>query len=68
MARDMSQRRMLACVDNDNCCGKVVAARRVIYEKKFQINSTAVNAILQRESLVPNVVCKSLNIIGISLA
>ena len=65
MARDMGQRRTLACVDNVNRRGKIIAARRVIFEKKTQINSTAVNSILQNESLVPNVVCtKSLNIIG----
>ena len=57
MARDMSQRGTLARVDDDNRRSKVIAARRVIYEKHFQIDSAAVNAILQGESLVPNVVC-----------
>ena len=68
MTRDMSQRRTLARVDDDNRRCKVIAARRAIYGKTFQINSAAVNAILQNESLVPNVVCKLLNMIGVLLA
>jgi len=58
MARDTSQRRTLARVDDDNLRNKVTAGRRIIYDKKYQIDSAAVNAILRSESLVPNVVCK----------
>jgi hypothetical protein len=68
MARDMCQRKTLARVDDNNRRGKVIAARRIIYEKNYQINSAAVDAILQSESLVPNVVCKSLIMIGVLFA
>lgn len=34
MARDMGQRRTLARVDDVNRRGKIIAARRVIFEKK----------------------------------
>ena len=34
--------------------GKVVSARRVIYQKGFTVNSAAVEALLKDLSLVPN--------------
>jgi hypothetical protein len=42
MARDMAQRVTLARIDNVSRQSKVVAARRLIYEKQYQINSAAV--------------------------
>ena len=68
MARDMCQRRTLARVDDANRHGKVIAARRLIYEKNYQINSAAVEAILRSESWVPNVVCQPLYLIVSLLA
>ena len=62
MVRDMTQRRTLARVDDNHRRGKVLAARRVIYEKNYQVNSAAVEAILQKESWVPTVVWISLHL------
>ena len=56
MSRDMIQRRTLARVDDINRRYKVLAARRVIYEKHYQINSAAVEGLLRDESLVPTLV------------
>jgi hypothetical protein len=63
MARDRSQRKTLARVDGPNRRGLVSAARRIIYEKKFQVNSAAVEAMLRNESWVPNVVRKPLHLL-----
>ena len=53
MARDMSRRVTLARKDNLERQGKVFAARRLIYEKNFLVNSSAVEALLWDESWVP---------------
>ena len=53
MARDMSRRVTLARKDNLERQGKVFAARRLIYEKNFLVNSSAVEALLRDESWVP---------------
>ena len=58
MARDINQQKTLACVDDIHRRSKVYAARRVIYEKHYQVNSAAVEAMLKDESLVPTGVCK----------
>ena len=52
MARDMSQRNSMVCVDNSEQQGKVIAAQRLIYEKNLLVNSLAVEGLLQDESLV----------------
>lgn len=57
MPRDMMQRETLARVDNLQRRNVVDAARRVIYDKNFQVNSTGVENILQATSLVPTAVC-----------
>jgi hypothetical protein len=57
MIRDMSQRKTLARVDDNYRRNKIAAARRIIYEKNYQVNSTAVENLLREESWVPNVVC-----------
>jgi hypothetical protein len=57
MTRDMSQRKTLARVDDIHRRSKIAAARRVIYEKNYQVNSTAVENLLRGESWVPSAVC-----------
>lgn len=57
MIRDMNQRKTLARVDDIHRQSKITAARRVIYEKHYQINSAAVENLLREESWVPNAVC-----------
>lgn len=54
--RDMAQRVSLARVDNEQRRYTVTAARRVIYDKKYQVNSAAVEKMLRPTSLVPNIV------------
>jgi len=49
----------MARVDDIHRRNRVSAARRIIYEKKFQVNSTAVEALLREKSFVPNVVCQA---------
>ena len=56
MPRDRNQRITLARVDNSRRQNLVTAARRIIYNKQYQVNSAAVEALLQEESLTPNVV------------
>jgi hypothetical protein len=60
MTRDTSQRKTLARIDDLNRRGLVIAARRVIYEKHYQVNSAAVEAMLRKASWVPNAVCNLL--------
>jgi hypothetical protein len=57
MARDMQQRETMARVDDMRRRNLIDAARRVIYEKNFRVNSTAVENMLQDTSLVPTAVC-----------
>ena len=49
----MNQRKALARVDDIRRRSKVYAARRIIYERCYQVNSAAVEALLKDESLVP---------------
>jgi hypothetical protein len=60
-ATDMRQRKSLLRVDDIHRRNKVFAARRVIYEKQYQVNSKAVERMLQTESWVPNLVRISWN-------
>ena len=57
MPGDRNRRTTLARVDDARRQNLVVAARRIIYEKHYQINSKAVEDLLRNESLTPNVVC-----------
>jgi hypothetical protein len=59
MVRDSTHRITLAHNDNDRQ-GKVIAARRIIYQKDYQVNSAAVEAILHNQSWVPTMVWKIL--------
>jgi len=56
MARDMKQRASMARTDDSNRRRKVALARQFIYEKNRQITSSAVETLLQPESLVPTAV------------
>jgi hypothetical protein len=49
----MAQRVSLACVDNPSRQSKVFAARRLIYEKHYQVDSAGVEGLLKEQSLVP---------------
>jgi len=56
MAIDMTQRVSMARMDDNQHRSKVFAARKLIYEKNLQVNSTAVEKLLRETSLVPTVV------------
>jgi len=56
MVRDMAQRKTLARIDDDSRRGKVAVARRLIYEKQYQVDSAAVEGLLKDQSLVPTTV------------
>jgi len=56
MPRDMMQRVTMARVDDSQRRSKICAARRIIYELNLQVNSAAVENLLQAVSLVPTVV------------
>jgi hypothetical protein len=51
--RDIARRVTRARVDDQSRRGKVVAARRLIYQKNYPINSLAVENLLKEQSLVP---------------
>jgi hypothetical protein len=63
----MSQRTTLARVDDSRRRIKIAGARRIIYEGHHQVNSTAVENILQDESWVPTMVGKLLYLIAVKL-
>jgi hypothetical protein len=56
MPRDMAKRMTMARIDNNARQGKVTAARRLIYEKDYIVNSAAIEGLLKAESLVPTAV------------
>lgn len=56
MPRDRKQRITLARVDDARRQSSVTAARRIIYDKQYPVNSAAVEALLRDESLTPNIV------------
>ena len=61
MTRDMAQRETLARVDDVQRRFTVSTARRLIYEKNLQVNSTTVENLLRETSLVPTAVSIILN-------
>lgn len=56
MKRDMSQRKSLARIDNDQLRDNVARARTFIYEKNYAIKSVAVENLLSTDSYVPTAV------------
>jgi hypothetical protein len=67
MHRDMMQHETLARVDDINHCSHVAVARESIYEKNYAVDSTAVEKLLKKDSLVPTTVCYVfLSLAGIS--
>jgi hypothetical protein len=56
MRRDMAQRRTLARIDNVKRRNRVEMAREKIYKNGYVVDSTAVEALLQEDSLVPTAV------------
>ncbi|KAF8834345.1 hypothetical protein BDN67DRAFT_992684 [Paxillus ammoniavirescens] len=50
---DVLQRRILAHRDTEERCEKVAAARKLIYEQQYVVNTPQVEALLKNESLVP---------------
>lgn len=50
---DMSQRELLARVDDNNRRNKVLRARTLIYQKNYAVNTPQIQTILKDESLVP---------------
>ena len=53
MERDILQRQFLARTDTQERRDKIVAARQLIYEKNYVVNTPQVEALLKEESLVP---------------
>jgi hypothetical protein len=56
MSLDMSQRVSLSRVDNIPRRSRIAAARNAIYAENLGINSTAVENLLGKDSLVPTAV------------
>jgi hypothetical protein len=56
MVRDMTQQVTMARTDNDARRSKVYAARRLIFEKQYNVDSAAVEGLLKDESWVPTAV------------
>jgi len=56
MHRDMTQHRTLARIDNVKRRNRVETAREKIYEQGYVVDSTAVEDLLQEDSLVPTAV------------
>lgn len=54
--QDMSQRRSLARVADDNQRNKVLDARHLIYEDNYAVGSVHVQKLLRDESLIPTLV------------
>ena len=54
---DILQRRILARHDTVERREKVSAARRLIYEEQYVVNTPQVETLLKPESLVPTLVC-----------
>jgi hypothetical protein len=60
MLRDIKQRETLARVDDEARRRKVETARDIVYERNYAVDSTAVEALLKEESLVPTSVSQGL--------
>jgi hypothetical protein len=56
MALDKKQRVTMARVDNNRRRSQVSSARRVIYEKNYLVDGSAVDKMLKEMSLVPTAV------------
>ena len=54
---DMLQHANLARRDTVERCEKVSAARRLIYEERYIVDTPQVESLLKPESLVPTIVC-----------
>ena len=54
--RDLLQQMLLQRRDNKDQHNKVVAARRLIYEKHYVVHNSQVEELLKDESLVPTLV------------
>ena len=52
----MLQQMILQCCDTKEQRDKVVAARRLIYEKQYAVHASQVEELLKSESLVPTLV------------
>jgi len=57
---DRIQRVTMACVDDSQCRGRVIAARRLIYEKSTAVYGKAIEDLLQATSQVPTIVSRIL--------
>ena len=68
MRRDMMQHQTVARVDDVNRRNRVAAAREIIYEKNYAVDSTAVETLLKKDSLVPTAVCIHSTHLCVSLA
>ena len=57
MAKDFQQRQLLAHSDTHKRRNKIVAARRLIYEQNYIVDTPQVESLLKEESLVQTKVC-----------
>jgi hypothetical protein len=57
MHQDMAQHRTLTGIDDMKRHNRVETAHEKIYEKGYVVDSTAVEDLLQEDSLVPTAVC-----------
>ena len=55
--QDMKQHKTLACIDDVTHCNRVTSARESIYEKDYTVDSTPVEHLLKKDSLVPSSTC-----------
>lgn len=56
MALDMKQRKTHARMDNEALRDKIDAARKIIYDKNYAVDTQSVKDILQEQSLTPTLV------------
>ena len=57
MENDMLQHAILARHDTEERREKISAARRLIYEEQYVVDTPQVESLLKPESLVPTIVC-----------
>ena len=65
---DILQRTVLARHDTIERCEKISAARQLIYEEQYVVDTPQVEALLKPESLVPTVVCVLSHEMGFKLS
>ena len=65
LTNDMQQRQALARVDTEERWSKIAAARRLIYQEHYVVDTPQVEVLLKEESLVPTKVLYFFDFIAI---